>query len=141
MESKQVGVWGEKIARNYLKDRGYKILDKNYVFRIPGDKQRGEIDIVARRKRNVLDVVKNRKKSILFVEVKTLMSGEQFPAISPEQKVNYPKQRKLVKAAESWLMKNKVPLDSPWQIDIISVIINKNTGKPKIKYFKNAVGS
>ena len=39
MNTKKTGDLGEEMAERYLKDRGYKILDKNYVFKIPGSPQ------------------------------------------------------------------------------------------------------
>lgn len=121
---KDVGKLGEKIAQNYLKKKGYKILATNYVFRIPGDLQRGEIDIVAKK-----------KDRICFVEVKTLKNPKI--EIFPEEKVNFSKKRKLIWAAQSWLIKNKIPLDSKWQIDVISVLIKGK--EKKISHFENAI--
>jgi len=123
----EVGSFGEKIAEKYLRDKGYQILDKNYSFRIPGDFQKGEIDIVAKK-----------SDTISFIEVKTLKTAkEQLSGISPEEKVSWKKQRKLVKTAESWLMRKKLPLNSKWQIDIISVRIVQ--GEVKIRHFENAI--
>ncbi|PIQ07259.1 MAG: YraN family protein [Candidatus Nealsonbacteria bacterium CG18_big_fil_WC_8_21_14_2_50_37_10] len=129
MNSKQVGNWGERIAEDYLRNKGYQILDKNYFFRIPENPQKGEIDIVAKR-----------SDTISFIEVKTLTEarGEQFSAISPEEKVDFWKQRKLVKTAESWLMKKKIPLNSKWQIDVIGIKIVPNK-KVEISHFENAI--
>jgi len=129
MDTKKVGNFGERIAEKYLRDKGYQILDKNYSFRIPGNPQKGEIDIVAKKS----DIIS-------FIEVKTLFKSDrgQPPVISPEEKVNFGKQRKLVRMAESWLMKKKIPLNSKWQIDVISVRITQ--GKAKIWHFENAVG-
>jgi len=124
MDSKQIGNLGEKVAENYLKNKGYKILDRNYEFRIFGAPQKGEIDIIA-QKNNIIN----------FVEVKTLKNADNF---LPEEKVDFQKQRKLVKAAESWLMKKKIPLDTQWQIDIIAVEISQNN-KAKIRHLENAV--
>ena len=128
MDTKKVGNFGERIAEKYLKDKGYQILDKNYSFRIPGNPQKGEIDIVAKKS----DIIS-------FIEVKTLFKSDrgQPPVISPEEKVNFGKQRKLVRMAESWLMKKKIPLNSKWQIDVISVRITQ--GKAKVNHFENAI--
>lgn len=126
MNSKKIGKLGERIAEDYLKKKGYQILDRNYVFRIPGDLQRGEIDIVAKN-----------GDTICFVEVKTLKNPKL--EIFPEEKVNFSKQRKLVWAAESWLMKNKISLDSKWQIDVISILIKGK--EKKISHFENAISN
>ena len=125
MEAKEIGKLGEKIAEKYLKKKGYKILDKNYSPNFISGPQRGEIDIIAKRG----DVIS-------FIEVKTLTENNKF-AISPEEKVNFSKQRKIEKAAESWLMKKKIPLNSKWQIDVIAIKIDLNFKKAKIRYFTN----
>ena len=41
--------------------------------------------------------------------------------------------------AEGWLMERKIPLDSKWQIDIISIDIDSSFKKAKINHFENAV--
>lgn len=131
MNSKQLGILGEKIAENYLKKKGYRILDKNYSPKFISGPIRGEIDIIAKK-----------SDLISFIEVKTLLLGirpESDPLISPEQKVDYLKQRKLIKMAENWLMEKKIPLDSKWQIDVISIKINSDSKKAKIRHFKNAI--
>ena len=121
---KEIGKLGEKIAEEFLKKKGYKILDKNYKFQIPGDLQRGEIDIVAKK-----------KDTICFVEVKTLKDPKI--EIFPEEKVNFSKKKKIIFAAESWLLKKKIPFDTKWQIDVISILIEGD--KTKIFHFENAV--
>jgi len=126
INSKQLGNLGERMAENYLKEKGYQILDKNYSFRIPGNPQKGEIDIVAKKS----DIIS-------FIEVKTLLEGGSPSLISPEEKVNFGKQRKLVRTAESWLMTKRIPLNSKWQIDVISVRMTQ--GKAKISHFENAI--
>ena len=125
MYTKRIGNLGERIAENYLRKRNYQILDKNYTFRIAGSPQKGEIDIVAKKE----DVIS-------FVEVKLLRDPDSL--ISPEEKVNFSKQKKLRVTAESWLMKNKIPLNSKWQIDIIAIELKNK--KAEISHFENAIG-
>jgi len=130
MNPKELGTLGEKIAIKYLQKRGYKILDQNYSSKFVSGPQRGEIDIVAKKK----DIIS-------FIEVKTLTQncGGPTSAISPEEKVDYLKQKKLIKMAENWLMENKIPLNSKWQIDVLAIKIDLNNRKAKIRHFKNAV--
>lgn len=134
INTKRTGNLGEKIAENYLKKKGYQVLDKNYSFRIQGNPLEGEIDIVAKKD----DI-------ITFIEVKTLWQNRRN-FFSPEEKVNFGKQKKLVKMAESWLMGRKIPLNSKWQIDIVSVEIKKPSfakatedEEVKISHFENAI--
>jgi Holliday junction resolvase-like predicted endonuclease len=67
--------------------------------------------------------------------VKTLKNADNF---LPEEKVDFQKQRKLIKTAESWLMKKKIPLDVQWQVDIIAVEISQDN-KAKIRHLENAI--
>jgi len=128
MGKREIGDLGEKIALNYLKNKGYQILDKNYSFKIPGNPKKGEIDIIAQKS----DIIS-------FVEVKTLRLAPfaQGKPFLPEDKVNFQKQRKIIKAAESWLMKKKISLNSKWQIDVVSIVVDLNLKKARISHFKN----
>jgi putative endonuclease len=128
MNSKQLGDWGEKIASKYLKNKGYQILEKNYSPKFISGPKKGEIDIVAKK-----------GGVISFVEVKTLTEdcGGPTSAISPEDKVNFLKKKKIIKMAEFWLMEKKIPLDSKWQVDIVAIRIDSNLKKAKIRYFPN----
>ena len=133
---KKLGEIGEKIAEDFLKRKGYKILDKNYFTKSVFGPKTGEIDIVAKK-----------DDTISFVEVKSLVVtptafGGRGDAgdVSPEDKVNFQKQRKLIKTAQSWLMKNKMPSNIKWQIDVIAIKIDLDSKKAKIRHFKNAIG-
>jgi len=125
MNSKELGAYGEKIAAEYLGKKGYRIIDKNFLVKL-SSLRKGEIDIVSKK-----------NGVICFVEVKTL-TGENL-IISPQEKVNFQKQRQLVKISQLWLIKNKIPLDSKWQIDIVAIILDPETKKAEIQHFENAV--
>jgi len=127
MDTRKIGNLGERIAENYLKSKGYQILDKNYSFRIPGSPKKGEIDIVVKKS----DIIS-------FIEVKTLADRGRASIFSPEEKVDFGKQRKLRITAESWLMRKKIPLNSKWQIDIVAIKIDPKN-RAKINYFENAI--
>ena len=128
MDKKRVGNLGERIAVSYLIKKGYKILDKNYSPNFISGPQRGEIDIVAKKG----DIIS-------FVEVKALTKADRGRAsvIAPEDKVDFSKQRKIIKTAESWLMEKKIPFDSKWQVDVLSIKINLAAKRAKINYFFN----
>lgn len=136
MDTKKLGALGEKVAINYLKEKGYKILDKNYSPKFVSGPLRGEIDIVA-KKENVISFIE--VKTLRQAQGKPLVNGGLTSAISPEDKVDYWKQKKLLKMAESWLMEKKIALDSPWQIDVVSIRIDSDSKKAKIQHFQNAI--
>lgn len=122
--SKNLGKTGEIIANVYLKKKGYQILAENYVPKWASF-DRKEIDIVAKK-----------ENTIVFVEVKTISGNQNF---LPEDKINFFKQKKIKKTAESFLLEKKIPLDSKWQIDTISVRINFDSKKAKIRHFQNII--
>lgn len=128
----EVGAWGEKIAKNYLKKQGFTILDTNYL------KKWGEIDIVAR------ETVEN-KEIIRFVEVKTV-SYETKKGLEknisrgtwrPEENVHFKKIQRLNRAIESWIMENNY--DGEWQVDVIAVRIVSREKYATVKYMKNII--
>ncbi len=126
MNRKKLGRWGEAKASAYLQKKGYEILGRNFK-RERSRFLKSEIDIVARK-----------KETLCFVEVKTL-SSRTF--ITPEEHVTKDKIRKIINTAESYLVENGIALDSPWQIDIVSVL---KTAKDRIakdrieiKHFEN----
>ncbi len=129
MDSKKIGSFGENIACFYLKNKGYKILDRNYTKEFSAV-FKGEIDIVAKKD----DVIS-------FIEVKTseTPAGDAGGGFVPEDRVNFDKQKQLIKLAQIWLNGKKIPLDSKWQIDVVAIRVDLNSKKAKIRHLKNAV--
>jgi putative endonuclease len=127
MDSKELGILGEKIAENYLKKKGYKILEKNYSPSFVSGPNIGEVDIIA-KKQNI----------IVFIEVKALKENYSRD-FSPEMKVNYQKQRKIIKTAQSYILEKKFFSEIKWQIDVLSIVIDFQKRKAKIRHFENAV--
>ena len=128
MNTKQVGKLGEDIACDYLKNKGYKVLARNFERKI------------SRFLKSEIDIIAKKHDTIHFVEVKTLKNEGTSFVFLPESKVDFKKKRKLIKTAELWLSKNKIPLDSKWQIDIIAIQIRQKGCLTEIKHFENAVG-
>jgi len=134
MDTKKLGDFGEEVACRYLEKKGYKILDRNFVKNWDYRKK-GEIDIIVKKG----DIIS-------FVEVKTaafsggfLVRGRASDGFFPEDRVDFKKQRKLRQLAEKWLVKNKLALDSKWQIDVVSIKIDFDSKKAKIRHLENAV--
>jgi len=124
--SKETGRIGEDIACKYLKDKGYKILARNYV---PKWKTFSKEEI---------DIICEKEGTIIFIEVKTLRQGQGEPFL-PEDKINFAKQQKIIKVAESYLLEKKIPFDRKWQIDAIAIKIDPILEKAKIRHLENAV--
>lgn len=83
-----LGKAGEQVAEQYLKNKGYKLVERNYRCPL------GELDLI------VLD-----RRVVVFVEVKT-RSGHGYG--SPLEAVEFRKQRKLIQAAQYFLSEKKL---------------------------------
>ena len=114
---RNLGIWGEKKASEYLLGRGYTLCERNVRTAY------GEIDIVARK-----DGV------TYFVEVKTRRT-QTFGF--PEESITPMKRDHLVNSAQAYLLDHP-KLDGKWQIDVIA-IQHLDPGPPKIIHFKNAI--
>ena len=97
---KFLGRAGELKAAEYLKKKGYKILEKNFKTHF------GEIDIIVRD-----------GEYIVFVEVKT-RSGDEYGA--PCEAVDARKREKYFKVAEEYLLRAG-KTDSPCRFDVIEI--------------------
>ena len=117
----EIGKSGEIEAVNFATKHGYKIRETNFK------KPYGEIDIIAEKDR-----------VLHFIEVKT---SKYYPnsAFLPEIRVNAKKIRNLKKLCETYLRETRVSQDQPWQIDVISVILNDDDSAREVKLFENAV--
>lgn len=119
MKNKVIGKKGEERTCDYLKRRGYKILERNYLIR------GSEIDIIAKK-----------DDEIHFVEVKT--RTQDFYG-SPAEGVGYQKQQSIIYGAKYYLMKNPQYYDMICSFDISEVYIKKRLlFNVKINYIENA---
>ncbi len=110
-----IGQKGEDIAVEFLQNKDYHILTRNYVY------NKNEIDIVARD-----------KNTIVFVEVKE-RSTDYFG--QPYQAVNRKKQQLIIKVADNYLRRYRIDLEA--RFDVISIIIDP-TLPLQIEHIENA---
>lgn len=120
MTNKSLGKQGEDVAEKYLRDRGYKILVRNFTKR-----PWGEIDMVA-----------EKKAKLVFVEVKSIVKKNDF---FPEDQITIKKQKQLRKMAQIYLSVNKLPLNTAYQIDILAIEFNSNGQIIAIRHQPNAI--
>ena len=128
----QIGAYGEQIASKYLRKRGFKILEENYL------KKWGEIDLVARETTKSGHVIR-------FIEVKTVSYETKVDldrAIShgtwrPEENVHFKKIQRLNRAIESWIMENDY--EGEWEVDVVAVRLVIREKYATVKYIPNVV--
>ena len=129
-EKQKIGQVGENYACDYLKSKGYKIIERNYL------KKWGEIDIIA---------IFNKK--IHFVEVKSV-SCEIFENIDnvicetdyrPEENVHPWKLQRLSRVIQTYLWKKDFNDDLEWQFDIVTVYIDSAKKLHKIDMMEDII--
>ncbi|MFH1346667.1 MAG: YraN family protein [Spirochaetota bacterium] len=108
----QTGQLGEDIACEYLVDKKYKIVERNYR------QKWGELDIVA----------KAPDKTLVFMEVKTLYEN---PNIRPEDNLTKPKLEKLKRTASLYAghFQNLINDKKGWRIDLIAITLRPGSGQ------------
>lgn len=104
------GKKGEDLALNYLKNKGYELIVRNFRSKF------GEIDLIVKD-----------GEVIVFVEVKYRLSDDYG---SPKDAVTYDKIKKIIKTAEYFIVKNN--LNSLYRFDVVSIFKNN------IEHVKNA---
>lgn len=117
-ESRLLGRWGEALAADFLRQRGYSILDAGWRCRF------GEIDLIA------VD-----KTYLCFVEVKLRKSAAYG---APREFVNWRKQEKLRLTAQLYLMQH--PTDLQPRFDVVEIYAPQGmeTQRPDIHLLENA---
>jgi putative endonuclease len=116
---RQTGDLGEGVACKYLENKGFRILDRNYL------RPWGEIDIVA-----------EDGAGIRFVEVKTVTRATGF---RPEENVHPAKLKRLHRAIQTYLLDHKVPEAKAWQVDVACVYLDFSTRRAKVELLENVI--
>ena len=117
MNRRDTGLLGEKLARDFLKQRGYRIRETNY--RGP----EGEIDIVA-----------EHQDYLVFVEVRTKRS---LAFGSPQESIT-PTKMKRLRATAARYRQGHTDLSPSWRIDVVAIELEP--GQPaRIELIENAV--
>ncbi len=110
----KTGNKGERLAAEFLKEKGFEILECNYRYK------KAEIDLIVQR-----------ENWVLFVEVKTRTSslyGE------PEDFVDAQKTSRIFDAAEEWIY------STDWRGHIRFDIISVKLGDPPVvEHFEDAI--
>lgn len=106
LNKKILGNLGESLAYDFLVEKGYKILERNYVWR------KNEIDIIAEDE---------KERQIVFIEVKT-RNTDYF--IQPFEAVDLKKQKAIIKVANAYIRSLNIDLEA--RFDIISIIQTKD---------------
>lgn len=111
-----IAVIGENLAVEYLRKKGYKIIDRNFR------KRYGEIDIIALS-----------GDTLVFIEVKTRKSLSYG---MPLESITSRKLREITNTAEYYILTHS-KLPKLLRIDAISVLLNKENNIDTIEHVEN----
>lgn len=115
--SHEVGRRGERAAVQWLRDRGYRILETNYRW------HRAEIDVIA------LD-----GGWVVFIEVKTRKVGVYGP---PEEAVGRKKQNQIARVAAHYLQARGME-GMDCRFDVLALRETRDSGRIVVEHIKNA---
>ncbi len=117
---RQLGSDSESIARQYLEQRGYTLVQSNFRCRT------GEIDLIMEKQ-----IQKGRV--LVFVEVRSRTSHIYG---TPMETVNKSKQDKIRKVAAYYLYRNPQFQDHYCRFDVVSILWQ--SGQSKITWIEDA---
>lgn len=113
-ESHELGRSGEETAYNFLINKGFTILEKNW-----------------RHNKDEVDLIAQDGDYLVIIEVKTRST---FYFGEPQIFVNKKKQGFIIRAANAYIMKNDIHLET--RFDIISVV--QSGDRVSIKHIEDA---
>ncbi|OHA92288.1 MAG: hypothetical protein A3J09_02290 [Candidatus Zambryskibacteria bacterium RIFCSPLOWO2_02_FULL_51_21] len=122
-EKRRLGDIGENIACDFLKSRGFEIIERNYL------RKWGEIDIVAKK----ADMYR-------FIEVKSAcLPARQVSGVTyrPEENMHPWKLKRLGRVIQTYLLHKKLECD--WQLDLVTVQMDMATRRAKVELIENIV--
>ncbi|MFZ2484324.1 MAG: YraN family protein [Minisyncoccia bacterium] len=123
-EKRKIGDIGENIACDFLKKRGFEIVERNYL------RKWGEIDIVA-KKAGVIHFVEVKSVS---GKVSGVTSGDDY---RPEDNMHPWKLKRLSRIMQTYLLDKN--LDCDWQLDLITVKMDQETRKARVELVENVI--
>ncbi|MBQ4562388.1 MAG: YraN family protein [Clostridia bacterium] len=117
---KEIGDFGEALARKYLRRHFYRIVETNYKTK------HGEIDIIAKKGRY-----------LIFCEVKSRRAEHTELYGRPAYAVNYKKREHIRYCIRNYLARSNTSLKP--RIDIIEVYLSEKGHR--IEHIKDAFGA
>ena len=119
MTEKELGTIGESVAAEYLEEKGYRILERNFTA------CGGEIDVIA-----------EKGDTLVFVEVKTRRSGNGAIAAIDERKL-----KRMLKCADRYLYEKELcGTEKRFRFDAVEVYTDGNArdaSNTRIRHIEN----
>ncbi|MBQ7472527.1 MAG: YraN family protein [Prevotella sp.] len=117
-EHNEIGKWGEEIAAEYLRKKGYVIKERDWRYK------HRDIDLIA---------LTEDMRTLVFVEVKTRSSQE---VSSPEDAITRDKIKSIGYSANAYVKMNRIMSET--RFDIITVVGAREEGVPVVEHWEDA---
>ena len=118
-DKKLLGRWGEEQAADYLQQKRYRIVARNFSCRF------GEIDVIAENRTYLAFVEVKLRKNAAFAQAREYVTGS--------------KRQKLIATAQLWLIRH--PTDKQPRFDVIEIYAPHGAaGDIQINHIENAFG-
>ena len=111
----EIGYLGQTIAKRYLQNKGYRIVQENY-----------------RTKYAEIDLITYNKAILVFIEVKT-RKDEQLG--TPEESINRYKIKKLIRNAEAYAARKRYAGEC--RIDAVCIVLDEKGMASRINHYEN----
>jgi putative endonuclease len=109
---------GEEIARKFLVEKGFKLVESNYTNKL------GELDLIM-----------IYKDILIFVEVK-MKVGDRF--WMPEEMINKHKLSQVKRVAEGFLVMEQIAKSyQKYRIDAVCIVVDENKNVERINHYEN----
>ena len=123
---KEVGILGERVAAEYLRRHGFRVIARNIA------RKTGELDLVA-----------EKEGTLHMVEVKAILTDE-FPsenyggdAYDPSLNLHEAKIRKVARTGEWYVLEKG--WEGEWQVDGCLVWLRRKDGKARVRYLPQII--
>ncbi len=117
---RKTGDWGEAQATAFLANRGYEIVERNYLTRA------GELDIIAWHRKPRFG------RTLCFIEVKTRAGSDG----SAERATQGKKLERIFRAARHYCLSQSLSVDrTPMQFEQVSIYTDPELVDPLVRHF------
>ena len=119
-EHNDFGKWGEDYAAEYLRKKGYIIMERDWTF----GRSKRDIDIICKT---------SDMTTVVFVEVKARANDD---VTSPEDAVDIRKMRHLMVAADEYVKSHDI--SEELRFDIVTIVGKRNSKQIKENHIEDA---
>lgn len=116
-DRKELGKWGEARAEQFLREKGFHLIARNWRTR------GGEIDLIGMA-----------GGTLVFVEVRTRTSTMYG---TPSESVDWRKQKKLRQLSLAFLQQYEKPVAS-FRFDVVSILVHSGNTQVEITHIEHA---